>query len=425
LTILIGKEKPMKISTEADNTRFFEKIQKLIEYFIFFSIVPFIKIVGISITFFIFLYIVNLYRKKGYKLIKLTNISDVFLLLFLIFVLVAGLLTEDTYRERSLVNIFKINIQYIYWVFLALFIKTWIYSLDFYRISRTMFISLIIAIIYYHTLNNIFRIYQPNVLALVMVSVYPIASYYMQRRFNFIVFVFLSSIFIFSVMLVGSRTGFALIIIEFIFLLALGRKKYKKFTLFFLIMSIPIIINYSYNVDIETIKYDLADKIEPYSAKIARGLRLSERLEEIDKSLLTRKLMIEKGKKIFEKHPFFGVGPGNFTYYGADINPGQISKHLHRTVYSYNKTSAQNSFLMILSESGIFATISLLVVFLSILFKGLRCFFSFRETPKTNIYISFIMVLAYSVILVTITGTLAWFLIGLSMTILQKNKELK
>jgi O-antigen ligase len=406
------------------NKNFFQDNQRLLELFFFFSIFPIIKIGGISLTLFIFLILAYRFRKQGLKLFRLTTIADIFLLLFLFFVLLSGLQMEETYRERSIIHIFKINFQYIYWVIVALFIKTWIYSFDFYKISRSVFFALIIAVIYFKTANEYYVVYYPNVFAYVLVLTYPIAAYYILKRFKLFFFVAFSIIFILSVMLAGSRTGFALIILEFILLIALGNSIHKKLTLVFLVSSIPFIMFYSLQFDIETFKYDIADSIEPYSPKIARGIRISDRLQEIDKSLLTRELMIEKGKIIFEEHPFFGVGPGNFTYYGADINPGAISEHLHRTVDSYNKTSSQNSFLMILSESGIFALTCILIIFVMILWRGLYYLFSFNDNVKLNIYYSFTTVLIYSVILVTTSGTLAWIFIGLSMTILERRKIL-
>jgi len=400
---------------------FFKQQQRLLELFIFFSIFPIIKIFGITISFFFGIILFYNFFRKGLKLFTINKYTEIFLLLFVVFVLISSLIPEETYRSRAIYHYFKIPIQYIYWVLIAFFIKTWILYFNVERVFKVSFYALVIATVHMFLFNHIYYIYPPNAYAYIVVAIYPIASIYIQKNFNFIIFSFISFIFIIAVFLIGSRTGFSLVLFEYVVLLLVGGKIRRFFIYVLIMISVPVILYVGINFDFENLRYKMADQVEPYSPKIARALYMGEKLKELDKSYLTRLLMIEKGKKIFEKHPFFGVGAGNFTYYGEDINPRALSKHLHKTIWSYNKTSPQNSFLMILAENGIFATISLGIVFLVILFKGLKFFFIIQNDVRLNFYISFIALFFYSFILVTTMGTLFWILMGFYLIILYKN----
>ena len=405
----------------------FVSSQKYLNWFAFFSVFPLIKIAGISITFFIFLIIAYKFIKRKKKLFKITQWSDIFLILFLIFVFISAILTEDIFREWDVFSVIKLMLQYVYWVVLALFIKTWIYKLDFYKLSRAIFFASVISVIYYITLNNFHTVLYPNSFAYTIVVSMPLAFYYVMKRYSIAMTLIISMGFFMGVLLSGSRTGTSLVLFELMLLLSLGSKQLKKASIFIVGLAIPVVLVLFISLDqhnIKQIKYGLADVLENYSPKIAHTLRMEDSVTTRDKSLLVRKLMIQKGVRIFEEHPFFGVGPGNFTKYYTALDIAGISSWLHKTEASYNRTSSQNSFLMIIAEDGIFALVSILIVFIIIVLRGSYYVKTFKNNSEIYIYIPFIAILFYSFILVTTMGSLFWLLLGLSLTLVNHKKSL-
>lgn len=406
----------------------FAKTQWLLELFIFFSIVPLIKIAGISITFYIFLAIIFVFLRKKIQLFKMTSYGEIFLLLFLFFVILSGVFAEDDFfRQRGQFSIIKLMIQYAYWVFVALIIKTWIYEYDFIRISRMFFISTVVAIVYFNTLNHIYLVYFPNAFAYIVVTVLPLGFYYAVNRFAFPIAILIAFVVLMGVMTSGSRTGTALVLLELIFMLSLGRKSIRVIVVGLFLMTLPLFLTLALTLsdaDIRDGKLAIADSIEDVSPKIAHTLRMKKNVFERDKSWLMRVLMWQKGEKIFEEHPFFGIGPGNFTYFYVDLDIGSVSKWLHATETKYNRTSSQNSFLLILTENGILALFCLVMVFLIILLRGGDSVIRGKTGIRIFIYIPFVFLLAYSWILVTTMGTLFWLYLGFALTLLNRKKEL-
>ena len=406
---------------------FFTSNQKYLNWFAFFSVFSLIKVGGISVTFFIFLIISYKFLKRKKKLFKITQWTDLFLVLFLIFVFIATILTEESFRDRSFFSIVKLMMQYAYWVILALFIKTWIYHFDFYKLSKMIFFASTVSIVYYVVLNPFYAIFYPNSFAYTIVVSMPLGLYYVMKRFSFKWVLLISFGFLLGVLFSGSRTGTALILFELMMLFSLGGKQLKKIAMVTGMFAIPLVMVAFISLeqsDVRRMKLGLADILQDYSPKIAHTLRMEENVFERDKSWLIRELMLQKGKKIFEEHPFFGVGPGNFTSYYTDLNIASVSKWLHRSKANYNKRSSQNSYLMILSESGIFAFSSLLIVFLIILIKGFYYVRKFKDSAEIYIYIPFVALLFYGVILVTTMGTLFWLLLGLSLALTQRREHL-
>jgi len=427
--IIIGKMRVKMILTKSRELpdSFFQANQKYLNWFAFFSIFPLIKIAGISITFFLFLILSYIFLKNNKKLFRITSYTDIFLLLFLFFVFMSAVLTEDSYDNRSLLSIIKLTVQYVYWVILALFIKTWIYRFDYLSLSKTIFYATIVSIIYYATLNPFYSIFYPNSIAYTIVVSVPLSYYYMSQRFSLKTIIFISIFFSVGMFFSGSRTGSALLLVELILLITLGHRNLKKITYTLLILSIPTIMMLSMSItesDISKLKYYIADNIEIISPKIAHTLRMKENLMERDKSLLARKVQIQKGERIFEQHPFFGVGIGNYTHYYIKLDIMSVSHWLRDDQVKENRRSSQNTYLKIIAESGIFAIVSLLIVFILILLKGFHTLINVSKSKERTIFVPFTALILYGFILVTIQGALFWLLLGLSLTLNNKRSTL-
>jgi len=408
-------------------TDLFASTQKYLNWLVFFSVFPLIKIAGISITFFIFLMIAYTFIKQKKKLFKITTYADIFLILFLVFVAIGAVLSEESFREREVFSIFQLTIQYVYWVVLALFIKTWIYEYDFYKLSRVILVAAIVSVVYYLFFNRFYSIYAPNAFAYVIVTVMPLGFYYVMQRFSLPVAMLIGAWFVVGVLFSESRTGLVLTIVELLLLFGLSSRRMKEVALGFTALLIPLMVLFAVSYDeakMDSAKYALADMIEDYSPKIAHTLRMKENVLERDKSWLIRELMLQKGERIFEEHPFFGVGVGNFMYYSASLDIRGVSHWLHEDEENYNQRSSQNSYLMILAEDGIFALVSIMIVLVMIVWRGFYYVRTFRESAEIYVYVPFVTLLFYGVVLVTVQGSLFWVVLGFALTLIQRKKQL-
>jgi len=400
-----------------------------VEWLVFFSIFPLINIAGISITFYIFMIIAYIFTKNQKKLFKISTYVDLVLIMFLIFVGIGAVFSEESFRDRSPISIGVLMMQYVYWVIVALYVKTWIYEYDFYKLSRVVFWAAAVSSFYYAFLNSSYLVFSPNAFAYTIVVALPIGFYYVMRRYSFWLAALIGVGLVMAVLYSGSRTGTLLVGIELLLILSLSSKKFKITSLLFGAVLLPFILLSETLIEYEdmvSFKYEMADILEDYSPKIAHTLRMEENVMERDKSWLIRELMIQKGELIFEEHPFFGVGLGNFMFYRADLDIAKVSAQwLHENEDNYNTRSSQNSYLLILAEDGIFALISIVIVFFIILWNGFYYLWRFRNTAEIYIYIPFIALLFYGVILVTVQGAMFWILLGLAMTLTQHKRHLR
>jgi O-antigen ligase len=382
-------------------------------------------------TLILFLIITYKFIKKKVPLFKVTNFSDVLLLVFFICVLISAILIEEGFRHKSAFDVFKLVIQYFYWIVISLFIKTWIYEFDFYRLSRIFFLSTVISIVYYVFFNNFYIVFYDNELSYVLIITIPLSWYYVSRRMSFLSKILIFILFFAGIIATNSRTGLLLFLLEFIIILGFKNKISKIFStiLFATLVSIALTISiFLTNSDIDykvnKIGLETANVIEGYSPKIAHNLRMEESVFDRDKSWLFRELMWQKTYNIFNEYPFFGVGAGNFRYYEAKLDLDSISQHLNRSTKSYNSRSPQNSFAMILSENGIFALFSIVLVIISILVKGFHSVYASKNQVEFYVYIVFIMICIYSFILVTVMGSLFWLFLGLALTLTQRKRHI-
>lgn len=400
----------------------FQSTQKYLNLFIFFLVFTGLKIAGVSFSFFIFLFLIYFITvKNNIKLFKIDSLSDMIIIFFFIFIFLSFIFQEEPDTDKNPFSNLKLVIQYLYWLILALYIKTWISKYDFYSISKYFFIGILFMIFYYYTLQKIYFVYPQNFFTFILVITYPLAFYYMNKKFSLVNLVFFSFIIFLAALMSQSRTGAVLVFLEMVLLLSLFNSNIKKIAITLtLIFSFFFISVYSTN-QIEPIKKNIASVIEKYNPELAFLIMHPEIVNESDKSLLIRKLMVQKAFKVFEEHPFFGVGIGNFRDYYVKLNI--FSKHLYMGEKSYNTRSPQNSFLQILAENGIFALALIILIFTIFIIKGLKNFLTFEINRNFLIYLSILGFISYSFIMAVINGAITWFLIGLGLSMIKKEQK--
>ncbi len=409
-------------TSKARDEHFFRTVQKYLNIFVFFLPIGIVKIAGISITFFIFLIIVYLFLKKRKKLFRIQYLTDYMLIVFFTILIISIIFAEETFRPLGISADLKTIVRLIYWMTLALFIKTWSDRFDFYQISKYMFFGVLATIAFYYTLNISMEIMTQNSFAYVLVLGIPFSMYYLFKKYSFIVVFPFSALFFYFALASTSRAGAIIVFIQLIILLFTAKYIRKKTLLFLSFILLPLFFALYANFD--TYKMDLADTLQPYSPDLSNLIAGGDQRLSIDKSWLDRKQMIVKGLTIFDEHPFLGIGFSHFKYYW--VNMDIISPYLNKSMAFYNRLSAHNTYIQVLAGAGIFALSILLLLELIVVKKGFKILIQFRFTPQTFIFVSFLGMIIYFYVIAAGMGAVTWFVFGYGLSLLHtKNKIYK
>jgi len=149
------------------------------------------------------------------------------------------------------------------------------------------------------------------------------------------------------------------------------------------------------------------------SAVISRFETL-QTLDE-DKSYVVRKVLVQKGLKLFAESPVIGVGSLRFTQEKTslelpDILSGASMEYIERK-------ASHNSYIQFLAEFGLLGSIPFVLLILSLLINS---FVKIQKTMKSGSYlpivitISFIQMLTHMWVINALTSTLVWAMLGLN-----------
>ncbi|MDX2161110.1 MAG: O-antigen ligase family protein [bacterium] len=144
-----------------------------------------------------------------------------------------------------------------------------------------------------------------------------------------------------------------------------------------------------------------------------------------DKSFLIRQLMIDKGLQVFSENPLFGVGLGRFTQTSV---PLVLPPRLRYADEAYfNRKPPHNSYIALLSETGLAATLPYAALFITAVVLGLRAAI---RCVRHALYLgafAYASLIGMSVHLFTLTGltgTAPWVVYGLMIALIYYARDL-
>ena len=406
--------------------------QKLTNWFVFFLAFPSVYVAGNSLTFYLFIaiiYRVGLFWKSSFT-------GKLLLSLFLLVLVISNLTAPYSLMPRhpGIGHILTLGIQYVYWILVAAFFSKYSHRLDLSAIGKYLFWGSICSAIGFYllplnldliVLQITFKQTRNSFIFSLLASV-PICFIYLAQKYKGVKLNSLILLFAFLAIASNGRSGAIIIVIE---MLLVGVIVYPMMFTTFRLLLIPMLI-LSILVQSSTVDIyldSLADSIESVNPRIANLMRNTDDGDlSYDKSWLLRKLMIDKGLEILPKHPFFGVGAGNFSYYDAELPSMYDYERLtSRSVGYYNSRSAHNSYIQILTDFGLVGFIIFMMILLrpiSVLFMGLV-----QKRISLNL-LPIVALLGISIhfyAIAAITGAIPWFVIGLSLgSIIQSKSKL-
>lgn len=224
---------------------------------------------------------------------------------------------------------------------------------------------------------------------------------YMEKKRNLAIF---ATILLVSAMLInGSRSNWiasAVALVVFLFLLFQAQKKFAKtvFILFVLAILVGVVA-----------------LLAPQPVVDAFQQRFStlDRLEQ-DKSYAIRQLMVQKGVRLFQSSPWFGVGISRWRKEIIALDLPRILSYAPQA--HFDVKSSHNSYISYLAESGLVGTAPLALLLLILTVFGYRAAIVLASDGKIwaiGVYAGFIGMSIHLWTLSGLTGTAPWFVYAL------------
>lgn len=406
-------------------------IQRLWNWFAFFLAFPVLDLFGLSITFFIFLGIAAKYNSENKKLISV-DARNIWFWLFLLSSMISSILHPPLMNDVDVLQTLRGMIQFSYWIILALVVKSSYNLIDWYQISRYIFIGLLMLMFTFYFVPfklttfavNVNFVQSRNGVVFNVLNFLPLIFLHLRSsKLKPYTWLFLV-IFVIGTLFSNGRAGFVLIIFQ---MLLIGSIVSKRFKVFYRIGVTALAMLSLVWIQLENSPFmdRLAQQVETVNPRAASLISKSgnEGDLDMDKSWLLRELMVEKAVEISKVYPVFGIGIFNFTNYDAELSGlhdverlGGLSRNY------YNTRSAHNSYAQHLAEGGyvglglliIILWITLRPAFIKILFGG----FVLDDLPL----ICMLTLSIYFYVISSLTGSGTWFTIGLAYALSTKSR---
>ena len=367
------------------------KIFSILIYFLPLAIItgPFLSDLIVSLVGLYFIFISIKHKFYDYFRFKIVKIF----LIFYILILFSSLISD--YKLLS----FESSFFYFRFLFFSLGIVFLINQNNkfFQNFRIYLFLTLLILVIDslfqffngenllgYKTINGRVSSFFEDELVLghYLVRIFPIfiavsIFIHQESKINNLLFVFLSTLIIISILLSGDRSAFLLLVIE-IFLMTVLIKSYIRFRIiFFFFISIVLVLIFFFS---ETVKSRFIN-----TTVIQMGLDK----QEFNLFSKYHERMFESSLKMFIQSPILGHGPKTFRVLCSDVKyyveGGSCSSHPH------------NTYMQLLAETGFLGFIIIVGVFAYILFIFLKQFYYLYITRENHILSDYSICLMISV----------------------------
>lgn len=349
-------------------------------------------------------------------------------LLFPLVALLSLLLAPASVRAPGILADGQIWLQYVYWMTLALFIKThgmrinWMLMLKYifwgvnFLIISFYFINFTVSLLFIRLSLSIPR----NAFVFQLLCLVPVCLFYVRLRYSTLVFYGFALAYLVIVLLSEGRAGSIIIVIEILLIIYLLNKNIQAVLRFLLIpiIAVGVYIYTNYTPSQNSVE-SVANFVGDYNPRLSSLIKgEGEGDLRSDKSWLLRELMIEKSKGIVAQHPFLGVGLHHFGDFDFDFSKhlnqnNQFKRLSYQSEEFYNSRSAHNSYFQILAETGYIGLAVMLVIIFTpitlLLFRLIN-----RPTVVLVFCVGLLGISIHYYVISSITGAIGWFLLGLA-----------
>lgn len=144
---------------------------------------------------------------------------------------------------------------------------------------------------------------------------------------------------------------------------------------------------------------------------------------DADKPFQTRLALIEKGWRLFEQRPLFGAGLGRFDHERVRLAGARTP---WTNDESLNRRSSHNAYLSLLAETGFVGAAAFAVLLTALLAGGARSAYRLMrrgEDWAAGVWASALALSVHLTALSGLTGTLPWFVFGLTAGMIERDRR--
>ena len=407
--------------------RFEPTVQWLLALYGFFIAFPVVNVpvIGVSITFPIFLAICCLVWARGGCIFRVKGRLDSLLLWFFLACAFSILLAPDVDIDESAIFLRDcMSFMYLaYWFSVYLFFRKWFWSIDLKLLSYGFLAGMCLAclLIFFGAMNGGYYVAGPfkisqNSYAVNLVACIGISMWEIYRRLRVKGVLILAALFFYAALVSQSRTGAILVFLQCGMLTAsmllVGHVQLRRFIVGLLIASAFV---GSYSTSGSTIfGGKLGSALKPYNPELAKLLADPEGVLKMDKSWMIRQVQVEKGVRLFQENPLTGVGYRHFRSVLGDVDMSGYSR-LKSDVSRYGlDRSSHNSHIQVLAETGLMGFFPFLLVNVFVVFEVVRQLFR-KKPAKFTIFlgVSLLGLTAYFWVVSAVTGAMWYVALGL------------
>lgn len=349
-----------------------------INYYAFFMSWPILDVIGFSVTFYFFLFLLFF---KGSVIIEALNTNfplRPFFFLFLVGAFISTFTAPPLPRPPPIMNDVRLMVQHVYWVVMAAFFVIFGKNLNILELSKYIFYGLISALFFFYLpfaikfSSGLFGINtQPNRNGVLytLLALIPFSFYYIHKTWGRRGAILFLIIFNMCVIATEGRSGTIVFFIETIFIVQILFPFSKTlFKVLLIVFGLFSLISDSDIVKPTLMRFaSVVETVNPRLANLIRGEKDGDLTQ--DRSWLFRLVQVEKAQEIIAVHPLFGIGLGHFSCWDGTLRLFYMEQRLRMKLdpAEVNKGSAHNSYYMILAETGFFGFVCVFfLVFISV-----------------------------------------------------------
>lgn len=416
-------------------------IQRALNVFAFLLAFPGIEVLGNSLYFYLFIWILYKTHKRTGKAISFETGFAKLLLLMFFFGLLSTIFQPDLMPGRSSLGYsILFSFRYLYWFAISVYFYTWYSNINMYAISKYISYGYLLQIFgfYYFSYHlDLFAVsintgMTRNGFVFNSIALSGFMYYYLYKKFGRRSVVWVSIGLLLNLLFTDGRAGAIVGLVLVLIVYAVISIQINQLFKVFACISLLIFLMGGFKTEgIYRIGGVLAPYVETLNPRFAALLTGSGVVGDLsmDKSWLIRELMISKASEIVAARPLFGIGYGNFTRYEAPLDELHTPKYFRltgETKQYYNTRSGHNGYAEYISETGLVGFVLFLFLILPKIFRIFLLIWT-RELKHYGLQVlvlaGFFGVTIHLYSIASLTGANYWFLLGISAAILRTGSE--
>lgn len=299
--------------------------------------------------------------------------------------------------------------NYLYWTVTVIFIVNISRYLNHITLSKYIYHGMLLSIAYYYASPIIPKIpgfvnsFSPNGFAFLCICFTAPAATYLQHKKGLLYALLLLLVVLVTLLFAGRRAGFVLVLISSMLSITFKSIKFKYLAsgtitsaILFLLLQLAFV----------------EEVILSANPRVHELIYANDDIATEDRSVLTRRLMLEKTFLIFAEHPLTGIGLNNFSNYNVNLTGDFEGGQYVANKEGINATSAHNSYASLLGEGGLFLFVPFIILLLFNFYKFVVNFAG-RSQLQNSFYWAFLFACIHLIFISAVLNVYAWFLIGL------------